>query len=163
MTFKHRQNEITSKIAIAAMRQPLLSSGLWFHHDIRDNFYYASYLFAAAVDGPEQLSFEADAAKRTAAAVLLEVLRLQDQNASSDTYGHWPLGLGENPREAKPHSLPVELMGSLMAFLQAAIERILTRCWRERLIPRFFMFTGATSIVRKIPLVITMPNIRLLS
>jgi hypothetical protein len=116
MTFKHRQDEITRKIAIAALRQPLLSSGLWFHHDIRDNFYYASYLFAAAVDAPEQLPFDRDAARQTAAAVLLAVLRLQDQNTTSDTYGHWPLGLGNNPQEAKPHPLPVELMGSLMAF-----------------------------------------------
>lgn len=116
MSFTARQNEIIRKIAILAQRQPILSSGLWFHNDIRDNFYYASYLFAAAVDFPEQLPFEAEAAKQTAEGILLEVLRLQDQNSDSATYGHWPLNLGQDPRQAKPNVLPVELMGSLIAF-----------------------------------------------
>ncbi|OBZ13492.1 hypothetical protein [Bacillus sp. FJAT-26390] len=116
MTFTARQVEIAKKIAIAAWNQPLLSSGLWFHNDIRDNFYYASYLFAAAVGMPEQMPFEAEPAKQTAERVLLEVLQLQDQNTESATYGHWPLNLGQEPRHAKPNVLPVELMGSLMAF-----------------------------------------------
>jgi hypothetical protein len=116
MTFTARQVEIMKKIAIVAESQPLLGSGLWFHNDIRDNFYYASYLFAAAVGLPEQLPFEAESAKQTAEGVLLEVLRLQDQNPESATYGHWPLNLGQEPQHAKPNVLPVELMGSLMAF-----------------------------------------------
>ncbi|WP_169083570.1 hypothetical protein [Paenibacillus sp. PL91] len=116
MSFTARQIEIIRKIAIQAQSQPLLSSGLWFHHDIRDNFYYASYLFAAAVDIPEQLPFEAKAAKHMAETILLEVLRLQDQDTESAAYGHWPLNLGQEPRLAKPNVLPVELMGSLMAF-----------------------------------------------
>lgn len=116
MGFTARQNEIVLKIATAALQQPVLSSGLWFHHDIRDNFYYASYLFAAAVEQPEQLTFEARSAKETAEAILLEVLALQDQNPSSVTYGHWPLNLGASPRAAAKNVLPVELMGSLMAF-----------------------------------------------
>lgn len=115
MTYRTRQNEIITQIAKRAELQPLLSSGLWFHHDIRDNFYYASYLFAAAVDFPEQLPFDAETAKLKAESVLLEVLLLQDQNADSGTYGHWPLNLGQIPQQAKPHVLPVELMGSLMA------------------------------------------------
>jgi hypothetical protein len=116
MGFKARQDEIIRLIANAAQDQPLLSSGLWFHHDIRDNFYYASYLFAAALEAGEKLPFEASAAKQKAEGVLLEVLQLQDRNESSATYGHWPLNLGEDPRQAAPHPLPVELMGSLMAF-----------------------------------------------
>lgn len=116
MSFTARQNEIIRKIAILAQRQSILSSGLWFHNDIRDNFYYASYLFAAAVDFPEQLPFEAEAAKQTAEGILQEVLRLQDQNSDSATYGHWPLNLGQDPRQAIPNVLPVELMGSLIAF-----------------------------------------------
>lgn len=119
MSFQDRQNEIICKVAVLAERQPLLSSRLWFHNDIRDNFYYASYLFAAAVNKPDRLPFEAEAAKKTAAAVLLEVLQLQDQNPNSETYGHWPLNLEPSPRQAKPHVLPVELMGSLMAFFAA--------------------------------------------
>jgi len=116
MSFTAKQKEIIRKIAIAAYNQPLLSSGLWFHHDLRDNFYYASYLFAAAVDESEQLPFESDAAKQTAGSVLLEVLALQDQDIESDTYGHWPLRLEDVPKDSKPNTLPVELMGSLMAF-----------------------------------------------
>ncbi|MCA0756118.1 hypothetical protein KP806_13765 [Paenibacillus sp. N4] len=116
MSFKARQTEITLKIAAAAQQLPVLGSGLWFHHDIRDNFYYASYLFAAAADHPDLLPFEADEAKQTAEAVLLEVLRLQDRDEASATYGHWPLHLGNEPRGAAPNPLPVELMGSLMAY-----------------------------------------------
>ncbi|WP_054023332.1 hypothetical protein [Bacillus sp. FJAT-28004] len=116
MSFTANQKEIIQKIAIAAHRQPILSSGLWFHHDLRDNFYYASYLFAAAVDQSEPLPFERESAKQTAVTVLLEVLALQDQDAQSVTYGHWPLWLELVPKDSKPNTLPVELMGSLMAF-----------------------------------------------
>jgi hypothetical protein len=116
MSFTANQKEIIQKIAIAAHHQPILSSGLWFHHDLRDNFYYASYLFAAAVDESEPLPFERESAKQTAEAVLLEVLALQDQDAQSVTYGHWPLRLELVPKDSKPNTLPVELMGSLMAF-----------------------------------------------
>jgi len=116
MSFAVRQKEIIREIAIAAHHQPILSSGLWFHHDLRDNFYYASYLFAAAVDQTEPLPFEQEYAKQTAEAVLLEVLALQDQDTQSATYGHWPLRLELLPKDSKPNTLPVELMGSLMAF-----------------------------------------------
>ncbi|WP_138755276.1 hypothetical protein [Paenibacillus sinopodophylli] len=116
MSFSARQNEIVLNIAIAAQKLPLLESGLWFHHDIRDNFYYASYLFAAAADQTEPLPFDAEDAKEAAEAVLLAVLELQDQKPDSATFGHWPLNLGKQPREAAPNPLPVELMGSLMVY-----------------------------------------------
>jgi hypothetical protein len=122
MTYKDRQIEIIVKAAEQAYRLPELNSGLWFHHDIRDNFYYASYLFAAAAEYPERVAFDAAAAKEKAAAILLEVLMLQDQNPESATYGHWPLHLEPIPREAKPHVLPVELMGSLMAYFTATYK-----------------------------------------
>lgn len=122
MSYQDRQREIVCKAAEIAQQQPILESGLWFHHDSRDNFYYASYLFAAAVDYPEQADFEAEAAKTKATAILLEVLQLQDQNPDSGTYGHWPLNLEPSPRQAKPHILPVELMGSLMAFFVASYK-----------------------------------------
>lgn len=116
MGFITRQNEIVLRIAAAAQQLPVLRSGLWFHHDIRDNFYYASYLFAAAEDHPGQVSIGSAAAKQTAEAVLLAVLNLQDKEQGSATYGHWPLNLGTDPREAAPNPLPVELMGSLMVY-----------------------------------------------
>ncbi|MGO4546835.1 hypothetical protein AB4Z29_18720 [Paenibacillus sp. 2TAB23] len=116
MSFIARKNEIVLRIAAAAQQLPVLSSGLWFHHDIRDNFYYASYLFAAADDQPGQWTSGSEAAKQTAEAVLLAILNLQDKEQGSATYGHWPLNLGADPREAAPNPLPVELMGSLMAY-----------------------------------------------
>lgn len=114
--YKERQQEIIYKIALEAERLPLLDSGLWFHDDVRNNFYYASYLFAAAVDDSLQLPFERQAAKRKAEAVLLETVLLQNRQPGTPLYGHWPLGLHPLPREAAPHELPVEIMGSLMVW-----------------------------------------------
>ncbi len=108
--------EIVRKAAVIAWQRPLLDSGLWFHGDIRDNFYYASYLFAASVDPDESPPFDRAEGRRLAERVLLRVLQLQDREASSPTYGHWPLGLDPAPERAAPHVLPVELMGSLMAY-----------------------------------------------
>lgn len=109
-----------NRIAAAAVQLPLLDSKLWFHHDIRDNFYYASYLLAAAAlqDEPSpSISEDREAAKRAASSILLEVLRLQDVNPESSTYGHWPLRLEPSLAEAPYNTLPVELMGLLMVYL----------------------------------------------
>lgn len=117
--YRTRQLEIIKHIATRAYNQPLLPSGLWYHHDIRDNFYDAAYLFAAAVDPHIEVSIDRIQAKTLATDVLLAVLQLQDQDESSDTYGHWPLNLHPTPKEARPHNLPVELMGSLMIYFDA--------------------------------------------
>ncbi|WP_249899202.1 hypothetical protein [Paenibacillus sp. PK3_47] len=109
-------NEIIYRIALEAERRPLLDSGLWFHDDVRNNFYYASYLFAAASDESLEVPFSREEAKRKAEAVMLETVLLQNRQPGTELYGHWPLGLGPNPREAKPHELPVEIMGSLMVW-----------------------------------------------
>lgn len=114
--FEIRQNEIKYNIALEAERRPLLESGLWFHDDVRNNFYYASYLFAAAVDLSQELPFDRDAAKQKAGTVLLETVLLQNRQPGTARYGHWPLGLNPVPREASPHPLPVEIMGSLMVW-----------------------------------------------
>lgn len=42
---QRRQEEIVQAVALKAQNQPLLGGGLWFHNDIRDNYYFASYLF----------------------------------------------------------------------------------------------------------------------
>jgi hypothetical protein len=115
-SYQERQQEIVNQMALKAYHQPLLDSKLWFHGDIRDNFYYASYLLAASVDPNSTLPLDRELAKDTATAVLLELLSLQDQDPQSATYGHFPLNLNPIPREAKPHSLPVELMGSLIIY-----------------------------------------------
>ncbi|AIQ69327.1 hypothetical protein [Paenibacillus graminis] len=114
--YQARQHEIIYKAAIEAESLPLLDSGLWFHDDVRNNFYYASYLFAAAVDPGFELPFDREAAKRKAEAVLLETVLLQNRQPGTRLYGHWPLGLNPLPREAVPHELPVEIMGSLMVW-----------------------------------------------
>ncbi|WNS44885.1 hypothetical protein [Paenibacillus sp. MMS20-IR301] len=114
--YKERQQEIIRKAALEAERLPLLDSGLWFHDDVRNNFYYASYLFAAAVDETLELPIAREEAKRKAEAVLLETVLLQNRQPGTELYGHWPLGLNPVPREAGYHELPVEIMGSLMAW-----------------------------------------------
>lgn len=115
-SYKVRQKEIIYNIALEAERRPLLDSGLWFHDDVRNNFYYASYLFAAAADDTLELPFTREEAKRKAEAVLLETVLLQNRQPGTTLYGHWPLGLSPLPREAAPHELPVEIMGSLMVW-----------------------------------------------
>ncbi|MCK8488088.1 hypothetical protein M0651_12975 [Paenibacillus sp. MBLB2552] len=114
--YRSRMGEIVHRAAEFAWRQPLLASGLWFHGDIRDNYYYASYLFAAAIDPEKKPSFDRVEGRRLSEQVLLRVLLLQDREAASPMYGHWPLGLDPAPELATPHVLPVELMGSLMVY-----------------------------------------------
>lgn len=114
--YRDRQREIIHQIAMEADRLPLLDSGLWFHDDVRNNFYYASYLFAATVDDSFELPFDREQGKQKAQAVLLETVLLQNRQPGTVLYGHWPLGLNPVPREAMPHELPVEIMGSLLAY-----------------------------------------------
>ncbi|WP_310828996.1 hypothetical protein [Paenibacillus pedocola] len=114
--YKERRKEIIHKVALEAQRLPLLDSGLWFHDDVRNNFYYASYLFAAAVDDSLRLESDREAVSKKAEAVLLETVLLQNREPGTPLYGHWPLGLHPVPREAAPHELPVEIMGSLMVW-----------------------------------------------
>lgn len=97
---QQRLNEIKSKVAAAAYQLPVLDSGYLFHQDVRDNFYYASYLFAASQE--EEIAFDGDRqlAKTKAEAILQRLLELQDQDAQSPTYGHWPLNLKPTPQEA---------------------------------------------------------------
>ena len=125
--WKNRQREVMRQIAQAAWRQPLQGSGFWMHDDIRNNFYYASYLMAAANDPDmiEELALNQDEAQAKACEVLTRILLLQDQDPTSETFGHWPLGLGSLPQEAKPNLLPAELMGNLMAYFQQRFSSVL--------------------------------------
>ncbi|AEI39617.1 hypothetical protein [Paenibacillus mucilaginosus] len=112
---QERRQQVLRHAAEQALTLPLLSSGLWFHSDLRDNFYFATHLFAYTADGAESWAPSLRSSGRDLAAdVLRRVLLLQDRDSSSATYGHWPLHLGETPAEAKPHPLPVELMGCLL-------------------------------------------------
>lgn len=133
--FEQRKREIIAQAAADAMGFPVLSSGLWFHNDIRNNFYYASYLYAAAQDDSLQLPVAHDrkAAKQLASRMLELVLELQDQNPLSATYGHWPLGLEPSPKEAKPNSLPVELMGILLVYFHKTYAASLDESLRTAL------------------------------
>ncbi|MZQ84204.1 hypothetical protein GQF01_18985 [Paenibacillus sp. 5J-6] len=123
---QQRQNEIKSKVAAAAYQLPLQDSGFLFHQDVRDNFYYASYLLAASKE--QEIAFNGDRqlAKTKAEAILQHVLELQDQDAQSPTYGHWPLNLKPTPQEASKNTLPVELMGSLMVYFYDQFSAVLS-------------------------------------
>ncbi|WP_042199310.1 hypothetical protein [Paenibacillus camerounensis] len=114
--YAYRQREIIRNAASEALELPLQDSGLWFHDDVRNNFYYACYLFAAAVDDEMLPESDREPARQKAEAVLLETVLLQNRQPETHLYGHWPLGLGLLPREAAPHELPVEIMGSLLVW-----------------------------------------------
>jgi hypothetical protein len=115
-TIQQRQAEIIANIAEASYKQPVLSNGFLFEGDVRDNFYYASYLFAASVDPSITFGGNRNEAKDKAEQILLNLLAIQDQDPSSSTYGHWPLNLRPTPLEASKNTLPVEIMGSLMVY-----------------------------------------------
>lgn len=112
--FTKRMNEIKSRTAHLAFVQPRLDSGLWFHDDIRNNYYYASYLIAAAADLSLEVEFDREEATLIGSDVLHRVLSLQNRQSEDPLYGHWPLNLNPDPSLAKPNVLPVELMGCLM-------------------------------------------------
>ncbi|NOV02019.1 hypothetical protein [Paenibacillus planticolens] len=128
---QQRQNEITAKVAAEAYQRPLLSSGFLFHHDVRDNFYYASYLFAASQEGDIAFDGDRQSAKAKAESILQLLLELQDQNAESPTYGHWPLRLSPTTHEAAKNTLPVELMGSLMVYFYERYADVLSESLRS--------------------------------
>lgn len=143
-TYEQRQLELIRRIAIQAQQRPLQGSGLWFHNDVRDNFYYAAYLFAASADPDMNLPFDKELTLASSSQMLLKVLKLQDRDPDSPTYGHWPLRLDPVPREAKPDPQPIELMGSLMVYfyrdhqdymsppLQAAFESAFEHMYKSR-------------------------------
>lgn len=112
-----RRREIAQLAATQALDLPLLPSGFWFHHDLRDNFYYAIHLFAYCADKEFKCNWSDDTcenAKQLALAMISRVLSLQVRDYNDPMYGHWPLNLGSNPSEAKPNPLTVELMGCLL-------------------------------------------------
>ncbi|MFC5447879.1 hypothetical protein [Paenibacillus aestuarii] len=140
---QQRKKQVRGQIASQASELPVLDNGYWFESDVRDNFYYASHLFAAAMDDSLPLKFNREEAKAKAELMLARVLDLQDQQPESALYGHWPLNLRPAPHEAPKNTLPVELMGSLMVYfyqryqadlnelLRASFERALLHIYRS--------------------------------
>lgn len=114
-TMQDRKQEVLKLAAQRALEMPVLESGLWFHQDIRDNFYYAMHLFAAVHENRLLPGIDLKSAEQKAVDMLLQVLALQERNPQSEMYGHWPLNLNPEPAQAKPHRLPVEIMGTLLA------------------------------------------------
>ncbi|MBO9607695.1 MAG: hypothetical protein J7639_17170 [Paenibacillaceae bacterium] len=116
-TVEDRRKELLLAAAEEAKRLPLLASGFWFHGDVRDNLYFALHLYAACAEG---LLDEAEAARSEELAIdmLRRVLSLQNRDKGDAMYGHWPLGLAPDPWQAKPHALPVELAGCLLALFE---------------------------------------------
>ncbi|MBW5447618.1 hypothetical protein GE107_16290 [Cohnella sp. CFH 77786] len=146
MSYRLRLNEMISKAANQVWSQPHLEGGLWFHEDIRNNFYYSSYLAAAALD--ESIPFQGDREKalHTAWEVLHGVLSLQNRNPDDAMYGHWPLGLAPSPAQAEPNPLPAELMGLLMVYFHSrygsvmpdSLNREFTRTFEALLCSSFY-------------------------
>ncbi|RAU95065.1 hypothetical protein DQG13_22625 [Paenibacillus sp. YN15] len=111
-----RRKEVLVLAAETAFRLPRLDSGFWFHRDMRDNLYYAMHLYAASTDPEVEVSFSKNEGARLGEEMLLLVLGLQVNAPEHPMYGHWPLNLGNDPSGAAPHTLPVELLGSLIAW-----------------------------------------------
>ncbi|SFL69515.1 hypothetical protein SAMN03159341_108260 [Paenibacillus sp. 1_12] len=118
-TITDRKLAILELAASKAMELPILPSGFWFHSDLRDNFYHAIHLYAFTVDPGASTAWskeKQEAGLALAVTMIGKVLSLQEQDPENPMYGHWPLNLGSDPAAAKPHSLPVELMGCLLIF-----------------------------------------------
>lgn len=112
----NRRKEVLVFAAETAFHLPRLESGFWFHRDLRDNLYYAMHLYAASTDPEVTVSFPKDQGAWLGEEMLLLVLNLQCKAPDAPMYGHWPLNLGNDPAIAPPHTLPVELLGSLIAW-----------------------------------------------
>jgi hypothetical protein len=127
-TIEDRRKSIGELAAVEASELPVLPSGFWFHGDIRDNFYYAVHLFAYCVDhelGGQWSEEQRKKAEQLATDMIENVLSLQIKAPENEMYGHWPLNLGNDPSAAKPHPLPVELMGCLLMFFYNKYQNIL--------------------------------------
>ncbi|MNC03351.1 hypothetical protein D3C75_507530 [compost metagenome] len=115
-----RRKEVLVLAAKTAFLLPRLASGFWFHRDMRDNLYYAMHLYAASTDPEVILPFSKNEGAKLGEEILLLVLNLQIKDPGHPMYGHWPLNLGNDPANAAPHTLPVELLGSLIAWYHHA-------------------------------------------
>jgi hypothetical protein len=133
-SFRERRYEVLTLAARQAKGLAYAESGLWFHHDLRDNFYYAAHLYEAIACG-EIVEFQNNSADISKACeMLIQVLQLQNRNVNSVTYGHWPLFVEQDPAKSKPNTLPVELMGCLIAFFYDKHEATLPEPLRFELL-----------------------------
>jgi hypothetical protein len=112
----NRRRQVLALAAETAFKLPRLDSGFWYHQDMRDNLYYAMHLFAASIDESINLSFPKKEGRRLGEEMLHMVLSLQMKDPENPMYSHWPFNLGTDPANAAPHTLPVELLGSLLAW-----------------------------------------------
>ncbi|QIZ07199.1 hypothetical protein HFZ78_11150 [Priestia megaterium] len=99
-TINDRRKEVAELAANKALEIPILPSGYWFHHDLRDNFYYAIHLFAYCVDKELANNWSEEKrehAKKIALDMITKVLSLQMKDFHDPMYGHWPLNLGNHP------------------------------------------------------------------
>jgi hypothetical protein len=153
ISFETRKLEITAMAGEEALQLPFIKDHYWFLDDIRDNFYYAMHLYAATQDDRIELSVDKEAAKRIAEMVLINSIKLQEQNPRSPMYAHWPLNLYPEPFVAEKNTLPVELFGSLLLHfhekykgtfsedLDAEINKSLTTIYQSNLkdrVPELF-------------------------
>lgn len=111
-----RRRQVLKLTAETAFKLPRLDSGFWFHQDMRDNLYYAMHLFAASTDRTLDTEFRKEEGLQLGIEMLHAVLKLQVKDPGDAMYGHFPLGLNPDPWTAPAHTLPVELLGSLIAW-----------------------------------------------
>ncbi|WP_438448484.1 hypothetical protein [Gorillibacterium sp. sgz5001074] len=130
-----RRRQVLRLAAEKAFGLPLLESGFWTHGDLRDNLYYALHLYAACTDESLELRFPRESGLKLAQDMLLRVLSLQVQDPADPGFGHWPLGLGKDPATAPANTLPVELLGSMLAWFHsqyaAGMDRELDLAFQE--------------------------------
>lgn len=123
-----RRRQVLQLAAEKAYGLPRLASGFWFHQDMRDNLYYALHLYAAcAADDTLRLNFPREEGLKLAENMLLAVLGLQNKEPEHPMFGHWPLNLHPEPQNAPAHTLPVELLGSLLAWYHAKFGPLMGR------------------------------------
>jgi hypothetical protein len=111
-----RRRQVLRLAAEKAYRFPLMDSGFWFQNDMRDNLYYGLHLYAACADEGLELSVPRSEGRQLAERMLHAVLDLQVTDSADPMFGHWPLNLNPDPKAAPANTLPVELLGSMLAW-----------------------------------------------
>jgi hypothetical protein len=133
MTFQERQQAVLQHAANTAIATPRLPNGLWFRDDMRNNLYYAMHLYIAASIEETELIAPKLWAKEFAESILLQLLSLQQRQPEETLYGHFPQWLGDDPSQAAPHVLPVELVGNLLVMFTKKYESYLSEALKEQI------------------------------
>jgi hypothetical protein len=133
--FLDRRAEVLQLAFDKTVQFPLQESGFWFYGDLRDNVYLALHGMVHLYEC-DPIRFMENEQFQLCERVLCNALRLQDTDPSSETYGHWPMRLAENidnPLNAPPNRLTVELMGCLLIYYTQKYPLILSEKLKNKL------------------------------